>query len=462
MMRKTKIVCTVGPASSSLETLRKMAVEGMDVARLNFSHGDYASHLQRYEGIRRISAELGREIGILQDLPGAKIRIGGFGGQSVWLKEGSEFVLKTRPCEGNERQVYIDYPRLESYVKPGDRVMLDDGNLQLRVEKRAEGEIRCRVEIGGELKERKGAVFPDSDLPMPPITGEDIKALEFGARMGVDAVAVSFVREAENVLEVREVLKKCGASHVQVVAKIEERRGFQNLKSILEVSDAVMVARGDLGVCMPREEVPLLQERIIKTCRKRGKPVIVATQMLESMVSNRTPTRAEVTDVAQAVLQGADALMLSAETAVGKYPVEAVRELATVIDTVERSEEFRRLLKSREYYPEIPTLQQSICMAMDVISESAQVKAMVVETDGRSVKLLSSYRPLLPIYAAVPDETVARSLLLWWGVRPMVGTAQEVIQKLKASGILKERDKVLVSKHIVRTPFEAELKVVES
>jgi pyruvate kinase len=247
-----------------------------------------------------------------------------------------------------------------------------------------------------------------------------------------------------------------------VVAKIEERRGVQNLKSILEVSDAIMVARGDLGVCMPREEVPLLQERIIKACRKKGKPVIVATQMLESMVSNRTPTRAEVTDVAQAVLQGADALMLSAETAVGKYPVEAVRELATIIDTVERSEEFRKLLKSREYYPEIPTLQQSICMAMDIISESAQVRAIVVETDGRSAKLLSSYRPLLPIYAAVPDETVARSLLLWWGVKPMVGTVQEVIQKLKASGILKERDKVLVSRHIVRTPFEAELKVVES
>jgi pyruvate kinase len=454
---KTKIICTIGPASSSPEILSGMVKEGMDIARLNFSHGDFSQHLSRLKIIREISSE----VGIMQDLPGVKIRIGEFKEGSVVLSPGQEFTLRTSPVEGDKSQAYIDYPELWRFVKPGERVILDDGNLQFRITKVEEGEIRCRVEIGGELKGRKGVVFPDTSLPLPSITDADRKALEFGARIGVDMVAVSFVREAKNVLDVKALLREFGAPRTPVIAKIEEAQGLRNLKSILEVSDAIMVARGDLGVCLPREEVPLFQMRIIKACRRKGKPVIVATQMLESMVSNPVPTRAEVTDVSEAALQGADAVMLSAETAVGKYPIEAVRETRRILEAVENSTEFERVIKSREW-PEKPSVEQAICAGMDVISESVGIKILVLETKtGRMAQILSSYRPAKPVYVVTEDERSARSLLLWWGLKPWIGKIEELIRELKREGVLREGDKVLLSREIEEGPIRAGIGILE-
>ncbi|MEM2289910.1 MAG: pyruvate kinase [Candidatus Hadarchaeales archaeon] len=460
-MPKTKIICTIGPASTSLHVLREMARAGMDVARLNFSHGDFSEHLLRYHYIRRVSAELGRQIGVLQDLPGPKIRIGDFAGGSVKLLPGRTFTLTTTPCTGDENRVYIGYPRLTEFLQPGQRVMLDDGNIQLRVQEVLEKEVACRVEIGGELKGRKGAVFPDSDLPLPSITEEDRKALEFGAQLGVDMVAVSFARSPENIEDVRKILGERGVGQVQVIAKIEERQGLRNLGSLLEVSDGIMVARGDLGVSVPREEVPLLQERIIKSCRREGKPVVVATQMLESMVSQPTPTRAEVTDVALASLQGADALMLSAETAVGKYPVEAVKEMSSILQTVEASPEYLRVIRGREGYPAKPSIEQALCRAIDELSEAAGVRGIILSVaSGRMLRILSAYRPAVPIYAIFRNETQARSFLLWWGVEPVVGEVEDVLQQLKERGELGKGERVLLCGD-EGTPFGKQIKLFE-
>jgi len=459
---KTKIICTIGPASDSPEILRQMIEEGMDIARLNFSHGDFAQHLSRLKTIRAISSELGKEVCIMQDLPGVKIRIGEFKEGSVFLSPGQIFTLRTDLVEGNQNQVYVDYPELWRFVKPGERVILDDGNLQFRVLSKEEGEVKCKVEIGGELKGRKGAIFPDSSLPLPSLTDADKRALEFGAQIGVDMVAVSFVREARNITDVKELLKEFGVPDVQVIAKIEEAQGLRNLKSIVDVADGIMVARGDLGVCLPREEVPLFQERIVKTCRRKGKPVIVATQMLESMVSCPVPTRAEVTDVAQAALQGADAVMLSAETAVGKYPVEAVREVRKILEIVEASPEFRRTVEMERRYPSKPTVEQAICMSMDILSETAEVKIIVLEAKtGHMVRILSSYRPAAPVYVVTDSPKLAKSCLLWWGLRPWVGRVESLLQKLKEEGMLSAGDKVLLSREIPEGPLRAGIGILE-
>ena len=459
---KTKIICTIGPASESPEILREMVREGMNIARLNFSHGDFSRHQSCLKTIRELSSELNAEVGILQDLPGVKIRIGEFKEGSVFLTPGQNFTLRTVPVEGDQNQVYVDYPELWRFVKPGERVILDDGNLQFRVVSVREGEVRCRVEIGGELRGRKGAIFPDTYLPLPSLTDADKRALEFGIRMEVDMVAVSFVRKARNVLDVKTLLQELGSPDLPVIAKIEEAQGLRNLDSILEVADGVMVARGDLGVCLPREEVPLFQRRIIQACRKKEKPVIVATQMLESMVSSPVPTRAEVTDVTEAAMQGADAVMLSAETAIGKYPVEAVRQVRRILEIVETSPEFDKVMKSREWYPERPTVEQAICVGMDIISESSGIRIIVLEAKtGRIARILSSYRPVRPVYVVTENERLARSLLLWWGLKPWVGKVDELIRELKREGVLREGDKVLLSREIEEGPLRTGIGVLE-
>lgn len=465
-MPKTRIICTIGPASQSAEIMRRMIEAGTDIVRLNFSHANYEFHRSCYERVRAISREVGRIIGVLQDLPGPKIRIGRFKGRKfVKLQEGDEFTLSTLPCDGDEKIVEVDYPGLEKYLSAGDKIFLDDGKIELQVKRIEPSRICCEVIIGGDLYERRGVNVPGKTLPLPAITEQDVKDLNYGIQLGVDYVAVSFTREAGNILEVRKILKERNAEHISVIAKIEDRLGVENLDSILEVADGVMIARGDMGVCLRREEVPLIQRRMIRRCREAGRPVIVATQMLDSMVSNPHPTRAEVTDVAEAVMEGADALMLSNETAIGLYPVEVVNEMVRIVREVESSPEFERVLRARRVYPTRPNLFQALGLAIDQLSEVVGGKAIVCSTKtGKSAKVLSSYRPFLPIIAVTQSVRVARSLIPFWGVEGVVSEAGDdtfILGRLVEEKLLKKGDLTILTSDVGEEPLSATIRVIE-
>lgn len=351
-MRKTKIICTLGPASGKVEIIEQMIKSGMDIARLNFSHGSYEQHKKYFNILRKVSNNLHTYIGILQDLQGPKIRIGKFAPvtKTIILEQEQRFILTTENYPGNKNKVSVDYNNLHKYIYPNDRIFLDDGKIELLVKKVVgDRDIVCEVIIGGELSERKGVTVLNKRLPLPVITQQDINDLNFGIKLGVDYVAVSFTRKKENILQIKKLLGKNNS--ILVIAKIEDAEGVNNIDSIIDVSDEIMIARGDMGVCLPRAEVPIVQKEIIRKCRKAGKPVIVATQMLDSMTTNFHPTRAEVNDVANSVLDGADCLMLSGETSIGKYPVETVQEMDNIITTIENSIDYKRGLTSEEFYP---------------------------------------------------------------------------------------------------------------
>ncbi len=323
-MRKTKIVCTIGPASESPEMIRALLRAGMDVARLNFSHGTLDEHLNRINNLREAAAELGVNLALLLDIQGPKIRVGHLPGGPIELVPGQEYILTVEPCEGDEQRIHVDYPHLNRDLRPGSVIYIDDGLLELRVAEIRGPEVVCRVIIGGPLSSRKGLSLPGVDVDLPPLTREDVEHIRFGVRHGVDFIAASFVRRAEHVEAVRSVIREAGGSQ-QVVSKIESDEGLRNIDEIIKASDAIMVARGDLGVEIAVEEIPHAQKMLIRKCNLAGIPVITATQMLDSMIRNPTPTRAEVTDVANAILEGTDAVMLSGETAVGKYAARAVQ-----------------------------------------------------------------------------------------------------------------------------------------
>lgn len=470
-MPKTKIICTIGPASQDAEVMRQMIEAGTDIVRLNFSHANYEFHRSCFERLRAISEELGRFIGILQDLPGPKIRVGHFKGgvKVVRLREGQEFTLSTLPCDGDEKMVQADYFGLEKHLSAGDKIFLDDGKIELQVKRIETGRASCEVIIGGDLHEKRGVSVPGKVLPLPTITEQDMKDLRYGAELGVDYVAVSFTREARNILEVKKILNERNAEHISVIAKIEDRLGVDNLESILEVADGVMIARGDMGVCLEREKVPLIQRRMIRQCREAGKPVIVATQMLDSMVSNPHPTRAEVTDVAEAVMEGADALMLSNETTVGLYPVRAVEEMVKIVKEVESSPEFERVLKARRIYPTKPNLFQALGLAIDQLSEVVGGKAIVCSTSsGKSAKMLSSYRPLLPIIAATQNMKIAMSLVPFWGVEGIIVSESAgedfsfLLEQLVDKKLLKKGDLTILTGDVKNEPLSATIRVTEA
>ncbi len=432
-----------------------MVLAGMRIARLNFSHGDFSFHARCYELLRQVSVDLNREVGILQDLPGPKIRVSGLE-KAIRLCRGQIVFLSAEP---GEERIPISKPEVLVHLKTGERVLIDDGKIQLRIVETGQN-VCCRTEIGGEVSNCKGIVFPDSELPLSSLTEEDREALEFGVRLGVDFVAVSLVRHSENVEKVKAELRKRGSQHVQVLAKIEHPEGLKNLDEILRASDGIIVARGDLGVSMPSEDVPLLQERIVKKCRKIGKPVIVATQMLESMTQNPFPTRAEITDVAEASLQGVDGILLSSETAVGNYPVRSVEEAARILRAVENSPEYARVFRSLEYRPELD-IHRAFCLGMDELSEAPGVKGILIQVKrGEVVRILSAYRPAKPIFAACPDDLKARQLLLFWGVEPLVGSVEQVLEELRQEGKLRKGERVLVSGD-KGTPHENSIRLVE-
>lgn len=447
---RTKIVCTIGPSSRPPEILERLIRAGMDVARLNFSHGTLGQHLKDFRSIRRHARRLGRIIGILQDLPGPKIRIGKFPNREVELIPGEEFTLTTRRVLGNDTKVQINYKGLPNDVKKGTRIFLSDGNLELKVEKTTPTEVHCQVVTGGILKEQQGVNVPGVRLNVEAFTRRDRQYLLSGLKTGFDFVALSFVREAADVKRARRVVDAQGKD-VFIIAKIEKHEALHNLDEIIEVSDGVMVARGDLGIEIPLAEVPAAQKLIIERCNRLGKPVITATQILESMVEHPRPTRAEVTDIANAILEGSDALMLSAETACGSYPVEAVKVLNEVAVATE-SKPRQHQIPGEEARSLHHQIADNLSLFACEMASNLGAKVIAAPTrTGRTARLVSRFRPHAPIVALTTSDKVQRELSLSFGVVPLrirKGLSfdrllEETKNSLKENGLLKKGDRVV-------------------
>ena len=417
LMRRTKIVATIGPATESPERLRELIEAGATTFRLNFSHGDHSEHAARIATIRQVSAEMGVQVGILQDLQGPKIRLGRFAEGPITLAKGDPFTLTSRDVACNREIATVTYDRLADEVTIGSRILLDDGRVEMRVEAvdQAQQTLHCSVTVGGVLSNNKGVNFPDVQLSIRALTDKDRTDLTFGLQQGVDWVALSFVRNPSDMQEIKDLIASHGCS-TPVVAKIEKFEAIDQIDDILPLCDGVMVARGDLGVEMPAEEVPLLQKELIRKCNSLGIPVITATQMLDSMVSCPRPTRAEVSDVANAILDGTDAVMLSNESAVGDFPVEAVATMATVARRIERDYPLRVLDSHMA-----TTIPNAICQAVSSVARQLNATAILPLTkSGATARNVSKFRPSTPILAITSEEKVARQLQLVWGVNPLL------------------------------------------
>lgn len=420
-MSHTKIVCTMGPSSNSISILKEMMLAGMNVARLNMAHGELADHSARIQLVRDAANEANKVVATMMDIKGPEIRIGTLAEASYELKAGDEFTLTTEEIVGTNERVMVNYADMTSVMKIGDVILLDDGLIELNV-KRVEGtNIVCEVINGGALKPRKGVNLPGISTTLPGVTERDIMHIKFGIKEDIDMIAMSFVRKAEDVLEVRQILEDHNASHIQIISKIENQEGVDNLDAIIEASDGIMVARGDLGVEIPAEEVPMIQKVMIDKCNKAGKPVIVATQMLDSMQVNPRPTRAEVSDVANAVLQGADAIMLSGESAAGKYPLESVRMMATIAEraekTIDYNENFEVKMKGNS-----ASVTEVISQAVVQSSLQINAKAIITPTEsGVTARMVSKYRPKAPIIAVTPNDRTLKKMTLLRGVTPIRG-----------------------------------------
>ncbi len=417
---KTKIVCTIGPASESPEVLEKLIRAGMSVARLNFSHGTHGEHERTVFRIRRLSRGLGQPVAILQDLSGPKIRIGKIAAGMVSLDPGSPFTLTARRVPGTAEAATINYPGLVEDVRPGDLLLLSDGALELEVIKTAGPDIQCRVIVGGPLSSHKGVNIPSRSVKLPSLTEKDKKDLRFGIGLGVDYIALSFVRSATDIKRAKALIGKHGG-RIPVIAKIEKHEALADIEGIIQAADGTMVARGDLGVEIPLEKIPRVQKLIIRGSNRHGKPVITATQMLRSMVENPRPTRAEVTDVANAVLDGTDALMLSEETAVGNYPEEAVRTMAKIAQETERpSPPGERTGRNVFANGDPMSPAEAVAMAACALAEKVRAALLITFTNsGSTARLVSKYRPPCPILAPTPLEETFRQLALVRGAVPV-------------------------------------------
>ncbi|ADQ07177.1 pyruvate kinase [Caldicellulosiruptor hydrothermalis 108] len=419
-MRKTKIICTLGPATDSEEIIRKLVENGMDVVRLNFSHGTHEEHKKKIDMVKKIREELDKPIPILLDTKGPEIRIGFFKDGKVELKEGQKFVLTVEEILGNEEIVSITYKELVEDVKPGDKILIDDGLIELIVEDKTEKDIICKVKNGGVLTNQKGVNVPGIPIRLPALTQKDKEDILFGIENDVDFIAASFIRKASDVVEIREFLNKNGGKDILIIAKIETQEGVANCDEIIRVADGIMVARGDLGVELPFEEVPLVQKMLIEKCYKAGKPVITATQMLESMIRNPRPTRAEVSDIANAIFDGTSAIMLSGETAMGKYPVESVATMAKIAERVENQIDYIKRFQSQVF--DMPVnVTNAISHATCTTAHDLGAKAIITVTkSGNTARMVSKFRPACPIIATTPCEKVRRQLNLSWGVYPFL------------------------------------------
>ncbi|MFN8952815.1 MAG: pyruvate kinase [Aphanizomenon sp.] len=451
--RRTKIVATIGPATSSPEMLKAIIEAGATTLRLNFSHGTHADHQRSIRLIRQTAFELNRPVAILQDLQGPKIRLGRFENGSIILAKGDRFILTNRPVEGTQEISCVTYNYLAEEVPVGANILLDDGKVEMVVEEinREKGDLHCRVTVPGKLSNNKGVNFPGVYLSIKAMTDKDREDLMFGLDQGVDWVALSFVRNPQDIIEIKELISSAG-KNVPVVAKIEKHEAIEQMEAVLSLCDGVMVARGDLGVELPAEDVPVLQKRLIATANRLGIPIITATQMLDSMVSNPRPTRAEVSDVANAILDGTDAVMLSNETAVGSFPVEAVATMARIAERIEQEETLNTNSRlSRDNRRSIPN---AISQAVGQIAENLGAAAIMTLTQsGATARNVSKFRPKTPILAITPHVNVARQLQMVWGVRPLLvlelpstgQTFQAAINVAQEKNLLSEGDLVVMT-----------------
>jgi len=451
--RRTKIVATIGPATSSPEMLKAIIEAGATTLRLNFSHGTHADHQRSIRLIRQTAFELNRPVAILQDLQGPKIRLGRFETGSIILAKGDRFILTNRPIEGTQEISCVTYDYLADEVPVGSNILLDDGKVEMVVEEinREKGDLHCRVTVPGKLSNNKGVNFPGVYLSIKAMTDKDREDLMFGLDQGVDWVALSFVRNPQDIIEIKELISSTG-KNVPVVAKIEKHEAIEQMEAVLSLCDGVMVARGDLGVELPAEDVPVLQKRLIATANRLGIPIITATQMLDSMVSNPRPTRAEVSDVANAILDGTDAVMLSNETAVGSFPVEAVATMARIAERIEQEETLNTNSRlSRDKRRSIPN---AISQAVGQIAENLGAAAIMTLTQtGATARNVSKFRPKTPILAITPHVNVARQLQMVWGVRPLLvlelpstgQTFQAAINVAQEKNLLTEGDLVVMT-----------------
>lgn len=426
---------------------------GMNVARLNMAHGDLDEQRARIVKVRQAAAELDAPVSILVDIKGPEVRIGKLKEGSYMLKEGDTLTLTTETIEGDANRISVNYPGLAGDLQQGNTVLIDDGLIELKVELVEGTEIRCRIVNGGVVKPRKGVNLPGVRTSLPGVTERDVEHIRFAVEEDLDIVAMSFVRRAEDVLEVRELLESQGAGHVQIISKIENEEGVDALDAILEASDGLMVARGDLGVEIPVEDVPIIQKQMIRKCNQAGKPVITATHMLDSMQTNPRPTRAESSDVANAVLDGSDCIMLSGETAAGKYPVEAVRTMAQIAERTEailpyREQFMRRMAEVK------PSITEVISQSVVGASLELEAKAILAPTEsGFTARMISKYRPRTPIVAIAPNERILRRLSMVWGVTPVLGASapstdvmfELALENGKKTGLVEESDLVIVS-----------------
>ncbi|MFK2824642.1 pyruvate kinase [Bacillus sp. B190/17] len=422
-MRKTKIVCTIGPASESPAMLEKLMEAGMNVARLNFSHGNHEEHAERIKNIRETAKKTGKTIGILLDTKGPEIRTHNMENGSIELAAGSKVIVSMHEVIGTPDKFSVTYEGLVEDIGIGNEILLDDGLIALKVTSidKQHGEIHTTVLNSGTLKNKKGVNVPGVSVKLPGITEKDAEDIKFGIEQDIDFIAASFVRRASDVLEIRELLERYHANHIKVIPKIENQEGVDNIDGILEVSDGLMVARGDLGVEIPAEEVPLVQKNLIQRCNILGKPVITATQMLDSMQRNPRPTRAEASDVANAIFDGTDAIMLSGETAAGMYPLESVQTMHNIAERTETALNYSEILSIRSKMSR-HTMTDAIGQSVAHTANNLEVKAIVTPTEsGHTARMISRYRAKAPIVAVTSSEQVSRSLALVWGVLPHIG-----------------------------------------
>ncbi|MDD3225663.1 MAG: pyruvate kinase [Clostridium sp.] len=442
-MKKTKVICTIGPASDNEETVTKLVEAGMNASRHNFSHGDHEGNGRSIDIVKKVRKKLGKQIAIILDTKGPEIRTGNFKGTSVELKQGNKFTVSTgEEVLGDETKCSVSYDKLHEDVKKGDTILIDDGLVGLEVESVEGRKIHCVVKNTGFVGNHKGVNIPGVSIQLPALTPKDEGDLKFGIKKGIDLITASFIRKGSDVESIRKVLRENGGEEISIFSKIESQEGIDNIDEIIKASDGIMVARGDMGVEIPSKEVPLVQKSIIEKCNKAGKPVITATQMLDSMIRNPRPTRAEASDVANAIFDGTDAIMLSGETAGGKYPVEAATTMTEIAETVEESDRYKKMLEHKRT-EKANNIANAISLSTCNAALSLNASAIITATQsGYTARMVSAYRPECPIIAATPHKKVARRLALNWGVYPIivpkVESTDELI-KISIEGALKTK-----------------------
>lgn len=445
-MKKTKIICTMGPRTMDKIILKELIAGGMNVARFNFSHGSHEEHAERIALVRQVSEQLGIPVALMLDTKGPEIRTGILrDGKKVCLEQGKEFTLYTEEREGDESGCSITYQQLVYDVRKGDTILIDDGLIGLEVQRVSADKIECIIKNGGELGERKGVNVPNVKIHLPGVTQKDKEDILFGIEQGVDYIAASFVRNSDCIMDIREILEDNHGRDIGIIAKIENAEGVENIDEILDEADGIMVARGDLGVEIPADQVPHIQKKIIHKCNRKCKPVVTATQMLDSMIRNPRPTRAEAGDVANAIYDGSDAIMLSGETAMGKYPVEAVRMMAKIAETTEAHLDYSNLQKLNKKQRK-KDISMAVGFASVSTAEILKASCLVVPTmTGYTARMISSLRPKTPIYAISPSEQAVRRMQLYWGVYAMPGETEDSTRHMIANSM-----KIIVRRKLIR------------